>query len=150
MSRAQLLAFLSAQDRGAARAARRIFSRRFSSSNCCVSMSEHHRAIRASLWGFVAGGVAGFALGILLAPDEGRQVRQRLAYLLERWSGQLAGVVEALGSESIPSAARQSANAVVADARQQAEQLLGEAEALMKEARSRRTGGPPPSLRRAS
>jgi len=111
-------------------------------------MSENRRAVRSSLWGFVAGGAAGFALGILLAPDEGRQVRQRVAYLLDRWSGQVARMVEGFVSESAPSAARQTADAVVADARQQAEQLLGEAEALMNEVRRRRTDGP--SLRRAS
>ena len=118
-------------------------------------MSEHRSAVRASLFGFAVGGAVGFAVGLLLAPDEGRQMRHRLAYLLDRWSGQVARVVEDLLSESAPSAARQSADAVVADARQQAEQLLSEAEALMDEFRSRRTGGdrrgdPPPSLRRAS
>jgi gas vesicle protein len=102
-------------------------------------MSEHRRVLRASFWGFVTGGAAGFALGILLAPDEGRQVRQRVAYLLDRWASQVAGLVEGLLSEETPSTARQSADAVVADARQQAEQLLGEAEALMKEVRSRRS-----------
>lgn len=105
-------------------------------------MREHRSTARASLLGFAAGSAAGFALGILLAPDEGRQVRHRLAYLFERWSGQVASVVEGLMAESLPSAARQSADAVVADARQQAEQLLGEAEALMKEARSRRAARP--------
>ena len=113
-------------------------------------MSEHRSALRASLWSFAAGGAAGFALGILLAPDEGRQVRQRVAYLLDRWSGQVARIVEGLVSQEAPSAARQTADSVVADARQQAAQLLGEAEALMKEVRSRRTGGRPPSLRQAS
>jgi gas vesicle protein len=103
-------------------------------------MREHHRAARASLWGFAIGGAVGFSLGLLLAPDEGRQVRQRLAYLFERWSGQVASVMEGLLDESAPSVARQKADAVVADARQQAEQLLSEAEALMNEARSRRAG----------
>ncbi|MDX1421003.1 MAG: YtxH domain-containing protein [Rubricoccaceae bacterium] len=117
-------------------------------------MREHRSPLRASFWGFALGGATGFALGILLAPDEGREVRQRLAYLLDRWSSQLGRVVGDLVSESVPNEARQSADAVVADARQQAEQLLSEAEALMKEARSRRTGGDrdggPPPLRRAS
>jgi gas vesicle protein len=113
-------------------------------------MSEHRRVLRASFWGFAAGGAAGVALGILLAPDEGRQVRQRVAYLLDRWAGQVAGLAEGLLAEAPPSMGRQSADAVVADARQQAEQLLDEAEALMNEVRSRRTGGQPPSLRRAS
>jgi gas vesicle protein len=113
-------------------------------------MREHRSTAWASLWGLAVGGAAGFALGILLAPDEGRQVRQRLAYLLDRWSGQVAGWVEAMVSEAPPSAARETADAVVADARQQAEQLLNEAEALMNEARSRRSGDGPSSLRRAS
>src|SRR5690606_31379555 len=114
-------------------------------------MSEHRSSIRASLWGFAVGGATGFALGLLLAPDEGQQVRQRLAYLLDRWSNQVARVAGDLLAESDPSAARQSADAVVAEARHQAEQLLSEAEALMREARSRRSGGDGASpLRRAS
>ena len=114
-------------------------------------MSEHRSSIRASLWGFAVGGATGFALGLLLAPDEGQQVRQRLAYLLDRWSSQVARVAGDLLAESDPSAARQSADAVVAEARHQAEQLLSEAEALMREARSRRSGGDGASpLRRAS
>jgi gas vesicle protein len=111
-------------------------------------MRDTRTILQASFWGFVVGGATGFALGVLLAPDEGRQVRQRVAFLLDRWAGQVAGLVDRMGSDESLSEARQNADALVADARQQAQQLLSEADALMSEARQRRGGESP--LRRAS
>ena len=75
-------------------------------------------------------------------------MRQRAAYLFDRWSGQLAGLVSRLAEDADQSEARKTADALVADAREQAKQLLSEADALMSEARERRGGEPP--LRRAS
>ncbi|NNF57770.1 MAG: YtxH domain-containing protein [Rhodothermaceae bacterium] len=111
-------------------------------------MSDSRRTLQASVVGLLVGGAAGFALGILMAPDEGRQVRQRAAYLLDRWSGQLTGLINRLAENADQSEARKTADALVADAREQAQQLLSEADALMSEARERRGGDPP--LRRAS
>ncbi len=85
------------------------------------------------------GGAAGLVIGLLLAPDEGREVRRRVAFLLDRWTGQLGGLVERLGGEDA-SEARHDADAVVADAREQAARLLDEADALISEVRQRRGG----------
>lgn len=111
-------------------------------------MSKRGSVVRASLGGILFGGAVGFGLGLLLAPDEGKQIRQRVAFLLDRWGKQVSDLVGEIGSENVASKAREKADAVVADAREQAQEILGEAEALMSEARRRRGGEPP--LRRAS
>ncbi|MDX1439115.1 MAG: YtxH domain-containing protein [Rubricoccaceae bacterium] len=111
-------------------------------------MSQRKNVARATLGGLLVGGAVGFAMGILLAPDEGREMRQRVSYLLDRWSKGVADFVDDLGSEGMSSSeARQSAAAVVADAKEKAQELLSEAEAIMNEARSKRSGA---SMRRAS
>ena len=102
-------------------------------------MSTRSRAARASVYGLLLGGATGFALGLLLAPDEGRQLRRRVAYLLDRWAADLSGVLDRLETPtSESSAAREKADALVADAREQAARLLDEADALIADARSRR------------
>ncbi len=101
-------------------------------------MSPSSRTARASGVGFLVGGAAGFALGLLLAPDEGRQLRRRVAYLLDRWAADLSGVVDRLDHDRTDSYARARADALVADARQQAEALLHEADALISQARQNR------------
>lgn len=103
-------------------------------------MSQSSRALRASVAGFLAGGAAGVVVGLLLAPDEGRQLRRRAAYLLDRWAGDLAALVDRLDASGVPSDARDRADALVADARQQAEDLLTEADALINQARLGRSG----------
>ena len=99
------------------------------------------RIARASSLGLLVGGAVGFGLGLLLAPGEGREMRRRMAYLLDRWAEDLSGVVDRLdGRAADPetSYARARADALVADARQQAQALLHEADALMSQARQNR------------
>jgi gas vesicle protein len=99
---------------------------------------ETRRIIAASVWGTITGGMVGFGLGLLLAPDEGQQLRRRLAYLLDRWSDQVSALVDNLRDGNAASHARETGDALVADARQRAEQLLQEADALMEEVRRER------------
>lgn len=105
-------------------------------------MSRSHSAARTFAEGLAVGGAAGLLVGLLLAPDEGREVRRRVAFLLDRWTGQLGGLVERLSGEDDESYARDRADAVVADARAQAARLLDEADALISEVRQRRGGAP--------
>ena len=111
-------------------------------------MSKRASVVRASLGGILFGGAVGFGLGLLLAPDEGKQMRQRVAYLLDSWGKQVSDLVDEMGTKGVASQAREKADAVVADAREQAQEILGEAEALMSDARRRRSGES--HLRRAS
>ncbi|HYE94584.1 MAG TPA: YtxH domain-containing protein [Rubricoccaceae bacterium] len=90
------------------------------------------------LAGTLAVGAAGFVLGLLLAPREGRYTRDRVAFLLDRWTRQLGGFVDRLDDGAADSEGRRNADAVIADARQQARELLHEADALMSEVRQRR------------
>jgi len=100
--------------------------------------SETRRVVSASVWGTITGGLLGFGLGLLVAPDEGQQLRRRLAYLLDRWTEQVAVLAERLRDGDGESDARATGAALVADARQRAEQLLQEADALMEEVRRER------------
>lgn len=102
-------------------------------------MSQRSRAARASIWGFLVGGAVGVSLGLLLAPNEGQQLRRRAAYLLDRWANDLSGLVDRLDKAGVPSDARLRADALVADARAQAENLLTEADALINQAREGRS-----------
>jgi gas vesicle protein len=105
-------------------------------------MPRSHSAARLFAEGLVVGGAAGVLVGLLLAPDEGSEVRRRVAFLLDRWTGQLGGIVDRLGDQERSSDARHDADAVVADAREQAARLLDEADALISEVRQRRGGAP--------
>jgi gas vesicle protein len=105
-------------------------------------MPRSHSAARLFVEGLAVGGAAGVLIGLMLAPDEGREVRRRVAFLLDRWTGQLGGLVDRLGGEQAQNAARDDANAVVADAREQAARLLDEADALISEVRQRRGTAP--------
>lgn len=102
--------------------------------------TDTSRVIRASLFGILAGGTVGFGLGLLLAPDEGQKARRRLAYLLDRWARQVAMLVEQLNTDEVESAARESGAALIAEAREQAERILQDANSLMSEVRQRPTG----------
>lgn len=106
-------------------------------------MSQRTRTIRASIWGFLVGGATGLSVGLLLAPDEGRQLRRRAAYLLDHWANDLARIVDRLDGAGASSDARSRADALIADARQQAETLLNEADALIVQAREGRSASGP-------
>ena len=96
------------------------------------------RVIRATVAGTLVGGATGFVLGLLVAPTEGQAVRRRVAYLLNRWTGEVSGLLDRLDSAQEESEARTTGAALVAEAREQAEQLLSEADALMREVRRTR------------
>ena len=102
-------------------------------------MSHRSSAARLFVEGLVVGGAAGLLVGLLMAPDEGREVRRRVAYLMDRWTDGLGQLVERLGGHGSTSEARHDAAAVVLDAREQAAQLLHEADALISEVRQRRS-----------
>ncbi len=95
--------------------------------------------IRAGTWGALLGGAAGFAVGLLLAPEEGQKIRRRVAFQLEKLSGQVSSFVEQVSSESGHSDARREGNELVEDARQRAQQIRDDIDELLGQVRKDRS-----------
>lgn len=92
--------------------------------------------IRASAWGMIAGSLAGFAIGILLAPEEGQKLRRRMAYQLEHLANQLGMFIDQLSSPEAGSEARRTGDQLVEDAREKAQRIREDIDALLGEVRS--------------
>lgn len=95
--------------------------------------------VRAGAWGALLGGAAGFALGLLLAPEEGQKVRRRLAYQLEHLADGVGGLTDTLLSREPGNDARRTGDALVADAQAQARQIRDDIDALLGEMRRQGT-----------
>ena len=91
--------------------------------------------IRAGALGALLGGVVGFGLGILLAPEEGQKVRRRLVFQLENLADQVNKFVDQIVHPEQPGDARIRGDALVADVRSRARKIQDDMEALMGEVR---------------
>jgi len=99
------------------------------------------RTVRAAVWGVLLGGLAGFALGLLTAPEEGRRIRRRLAFQLDRLGSKVADLVDdALNPES-EGEARREGDALVADAEAEAQRIRQDIDALIGEMRQHKKAG---------
>ena len=94
------------------------------------------RTTRTALWSALAGGAAGFALGILLAPERGQKARRRLAYQLEALADQTGQLIQGLFEAKVTSDARRTGDALVADAQARADHIRNDIETLLKEIRA--------------
>ena len=101
--------------------------------------------VRALGWGVVLGGVAGFALGMLLAPEEGKKLRRRLSYRLENLGKQVGDLADQVLNPEAESEARRTGDALVADAQVRAQRIRSDIEALLGEVRQQGTARPPAS-----
>lgn len=97
-------------------------------------MSKSSRSILA----FTLGAVTGAVLGILYAPDKGENTRDKLAFQLQKYQTQLKKLIEELveGSDVPESMAKTESKKVVTEAREKAEKLLTDVEALMGQIKS--------------
>lgn len=82
------------------------------------------------------GGAAGFALGLLLAPERGQKARRRLIYQLENLAGQTGQLAQRLFRPEVTSEARRTGDALVADAQARADHIRDDIEALLEEIRA--------------
>jgi len=86
-----------------------------------------------NLLAFLAGAAVGATLGILYAPDKGKNTRDILSYQLTKYRDQLREFINQLVQEgnSFPTEAKHEGERVISDAREKAEKLLMDVETLM-------------------
>lgn len=101
--------------------------------------------IRAGAMGALLGGAAGFALGILMAPEEGQKMRRRLAYQLENLADQVNTFIDNVVHPEEPGDARVDGDALVADVRTKAQKIQDDIDALMGEVRRHGPAGEMPA-----
>ena len=91
--------------------------------------------VRASAWGILIGGVVGFSLGLLIAPEEGKKIRRRVAFHLDNMASQIGSFVDQSMSPLPGSKARQTGDALVADVKAKAQRISDDIDALLGDAR---------------
>ncbi|WP_373520267.1 YtxH domain-containing protein [Aquiflexum sp.] len=84
---------------------------------------------------FLAGASIGTALGILFAPDTGKNTRDRLTYQLSKYSEELEKLINDLrDGKNLPSnEAKTEGNKVISDAKNKAENLLSDVNKLIEQ-----------------
>ena len=86
---------------------------------------------RALRWGLLMGGGVGFALGLLLAPEEGSQLRRRVKFHLEELAKQVGNLAANLKTSSEQEGAKSDAEAIVADAHKRAQEINSQMEEII-------------------
>jgi gas vesicle protein len=86
---------------------------------------------------FASGIAVGTALGILYAPDEGRNTRDKLTFRLSKYRDKLKDLLAGLSGEDggILNEAKVESQKVVADTKEKAEHMLADVDAMIDQIR---------------
>jgi gas vesicle protein len=87
---------------------------------------------------FVSGIAVGATLGILYAPDEGKNTRDKLAFKLSKYREKLTELINNLSNngEGVLNTAKAESQKVVADTKEKAERMLADVDALIDQIKS--------------
>jgi gas vesicle protein len=81
---------------------------------------------------FLLGAATGALIGLLYAPDKGKNTRDRLNFLLDKYSEKLQEIIEEMieGRDEPINAAKTEGERIISDAIKEAERLKNEVDAL--------------------
>ncbi|WP_027000476.1 YtxH domain-containing protein [Eisenibacter elegans] len=87
----------------------------------------------AIITAFLAGTATGAVLGILYAPDKGRQTRDKLSFQLSKSRDKLADFIEDLlrDKEEVMNEAKTEGQKIIDETREQAERLIEDIDVFM-------------------
>ncbi len=88
---------------------------------------------RSSLFAFVLGTLVGAVVGVLYAPEEGKNTRDKLSYKLKNYRTTLHDFVQDLSKGKVPfeNSAKQAGDKVMKSAKMKAEKLLNDVDSLL-------------------
>ncbi len=101
------------------------------------------RAVILALgWGAILAGGAGFAAGLLLAPEDGRRMRRRISFKLDKMGRRVADACESIFARVDDKDARRDGDDLVADAMQKARALRTEMDAVLGQVKQQGSATP--------